>query len=231
TEFSQDGLSAIASKLGTRLMLDSYTSGMCMQSCGRSSYARAMIELRANVELKDTIVVAMPKLVMGSIDALYVLSMSGNLPSVRVVREVATGVQVGPKVGFKPTKQFYKLVSNKSSVSSSSKKKQAEVSRPEVSNSNPSDALNSVENDDDLDDDGKLLPKVVSTVNANSDSEVEEVFNETACYMASTNLKSGSESGYDTKSLLEQWKKTKQDDDYDPYDDNFYESYDMSENL
>ncbi|GKC71583.1 zinc finger, CCHC-type containing protein, partial [Tanacetum coccineum] len=31
-------------------------------SWGRSSYARAMIELRADVELKDTIVLAMPKL-------------------------------------------------------------------------------------------------------------------------------------------------------------------------
>ncbi|GJY73529.1 hypothetical protein Tco_0477960 [Tanacetum coccineum] len=39
-----------------------YTSDMCMQSWGRSSYARAMIELRADVELKDNIVVAMPKI-------------------------------------------------------------------------------------------------------------------------------------------------------------------------
>nr|GEW91746.1 hypothetical protein [Tanacetum cinerariifolium] len=52
----EDGLSAIAIKLGTPIMLDSYTSDMCMQSWGRSSYARAMIEFRANVELKDTIV-------------------------------------------------------------------------------------------------------------------------------------------------------------------------------
>ncbi|GKD36976.1 hypothetical protein Tco_1257183 [Tanacetum coccineum] len=43
-------------------MLDSYTSDMYMQSWGRSSYARAMIELRADVELKDNIVVAMPKI-------------------------------------------------------------------------------------------------------------------------------------------------------------------------
>ncbi|GJU92930.1 hypothetical protein Tco_1317686 [Tanacetum coccineum] len=43
-------------------MLDSYTSDMCMQSWGRSSYARAMIELRADVELKDNIVVAMSKI-------------------------------------------------------------------------------------------------------------------------------------------------------------------------
>nr|GEU55957.1 achaete-scute transcription factor-related protein [Tanacetum cinerariifolium] len=60
TAFSEDGLSAIATKLGTPLMVDSYTSNMCMQSWGRSSYVRVMIELRANVELKDNIVVAMP---------------------------------------------------------------------------------------------------------------------------------------------------------------------------
>ncbi|GJS63104.1 hypothetical protein Tco_0677668 [Tanacetum coccineum] len=63
TAFSEDGLSVINTKLGTPLMLDSYTSDMCMQSWGRSSYARAMIELRADVELKETIMVAMPKLV------------------------------------------------------------------------------------------------------------------------------------------------------------------------
>ncbi|GKG08808.1 hypothetical protein Tco_0334640, partial [Tanacetum coccineum] len=63
TAFSEDGLSAIATKLSTPLVLDSYTSVMCMKSWGRSSYARAMIELRADVELKDTIVVVVPKLV------------------------------------------------------------------------------------------------------------------------------------------------------------------------
>ncbi|GJS73057.1 putative reverse transcriptase domain-containing protein [Tanacetum coccineum] len=62
TAFSEDGLSAIATKLGTPLMLDSYTCDMCMQSWGRSSYTRALIELRADVELKDNIVVVMPKI-------------------------------------------------------------------------------------------------------------------------------------------------------------------------
>ncbi|GKG39469.1 hypothetical protein Tco_0463614, partial [Tanacetum coccineum] len=56
-------MSAIATKLGTPLMLDTYTSDMRMQSWGMSSYARATIELRADVELKDTIMVAMPKLI------------------------------------------------------------------------------------------------------------------------------------------------------------------------
>ncbi|GKC45762.1 hypothetical protein Tco_1063484 [Tanacetum coccineum] len=48
TAFSENGLSVIATKLDTHLMLDSYTSDICMQSWGRSSYARAIIELRAD---------------------------------------------------------------------------------------------------------------------------------------------------------------------------------------
>ncbi|GJZ29563.1 hypothetical protein Tco_0574210 [Tanacetum coccineum] len=65
--FSEDGLSVIATKLGTPLVLDSYTSDMCMQSWGRSSYARAMIDLRADEELENSFMVAMPKLMI-SID-------------------------------------------------------------------------------------------------------------------------------------------------------------------
>ncbi|GKA42140.1 hypothetical protein Tco_0734800 [Tanacetum coccineum] len=57
-----------------------------------------------------------------------------------------------------------------------------------------------------VDDDGKPLYKADSMGIANSDSEVEEV-------------------------LLEQWRETKWDHDYDPYDDDLYESHDMSENL
>ncbi|GKD28013.1 hypothetical protein Tco_1234227, partial [Tanacetum coccineum] len=34
TAFSEDGLSVIATKLGTPFMLDSYTSDMCLQSWG-----------------------------------------------------------------------------------------------------------------------------------------------------------------------------------------------------
>nr|GEY03364.1 RNA-directed DNA polymerase, eukaryota, reverse transcriptase zinc-binding domain protein [Tanacetum cinerariifolium] len=45
TAFTKDSLSAIVTKLGTPLMLDSYMIGMCLESWGGSSYARAMIEL------------------------------------------------------------------------------------------------------------------------------------------------------------------------------------------
>ncbi|GKC84973.1 putative reverse transcriptase domain-containing protein [Tanacetum coccineum] len=64
TAFSEDGLSVIAINIGTPLVRNSYTSDMCMQSWGRSSYARAMIDLRADEESKDSIMVAMPKLVV-----------------------------------------------------------------------------------------------------------------------------------------------------------------------
>ncbi|GJZ38071.1 reverse transcriptase domain-containing protein, partial [Tanacetum coccineum] len=72
-----------------------------------------------------------------------------------------------------------------------------------------------------VDDDGNLLRKVVSMANVYSGSEVEDVVNEHAGFMASTSLKCGNDSGYGTNSLLEQWRATKRDDDYDPYDDDY----------
>ncbi|GKD71050.1 hypothetical protein Tco_1325140, partial [Tanacetum coccineum] len=46
-----------------------------------------------------------------------------------------------------------------------------------------------------------------------------------------TSLKGDSESGYGTKSLLEQWRETKVDDDYNLYNDDLYDGYDMSDKL
>nr|GEV19675.1 hypothetical protein [Tanacetum cinerariifolium] len=56
-----------------------------------------------------------------------------------------------------------------------------------------------------VDNDGKTLPKVVCKRNVDSDSEIEDVVDDLAT--------------------------TKRDDDYDPYDDDLYESHDISENL
>lgn len=64
--YTDDGLSAIATKVGKPLMFDSYTSNMCMKAWGRPSFARVMIEVSSENVLKDKIVVAIPKLdVMG----------------------------------------------------------------------------------------------------------------------------------------------------------------------
>ncbi|GKC74407.1 hypothetical protein Tco_1120290 [Tanacetum coccineum] len=130
TAFSEDGLSAIATKLGTPLMLDSYTSDMCIQSWGRSSYARALIEVQVDVELKDNIVVVMPKLVRDGfytrIDECPKIIDSDVVKNMKKPSQATRSVLVGPNVGFRP-----------------------------VSNSNPFDVLNSVENDVDLGTNGE----------------------------------------------------------------------------
>ncbi|XP_021975503.1 uncharacterized protein LOC110870630 [Helianthus annuus] len=60
--YSDDGLSLLASKIGEPKRLDGYTADMCSENWGRSSFARALVEINADHELKDRIVVAIPKL-------------------------------------------------------------------------------------------------------------------------------------------------------------------------
>nr|GEW82416.1 hypothetical protein [Tanacetum cinerariifolium] len=139
TAFCEDGLSAIATKLGTPLMLDSYTSNMCMQSEGRSSYARVRIELQTDVELKNNIVVAMPKITRENIGV-------GEKKTMKKPSQTSRGVSVGPKMRFKPPKE-YRHVLKMSTASSSGNKKKCVEPIIEVSNSNPFDVLNSVDND------------------------------------------------------------------------------------
>ncbi|GKE83883.1 reverse transcriptase domain-containing protein [Tanacetum coccineum] len=152
TAYSEDGLSVIASKLVTPLMLDLYTSDMCMQSWGRSSYARAMIELQADVALKDTIIVAMPKLIgegfYTCIDECPNNICSNVVKNLKKPSQAPRGVLVGPKVGYKPVKQVYRP--KKNNVNTSGNKKKDEESTKEVSNLNPFYVLNSIENDVEL---------------------------------------------------------------------------------
>nr|GEX32377.1 retrotransposon protein, putative, Ty3-gypsy subclass [Tanacetum cinerariifolium] len=237
----------------------------------RSNNVRAMIDRQADEELKDSIMVAMPKHVFG-----HVLNECSKkiVSNVNNPRQATRGVLVGPNVSFKSTKQIYRPVSNKNGTATNGKKKQAEVAIQEVSNKNRFDALNSIENDDDygmnggnsksagkgplnlahgssnntpiidkinklecqildgkyilVDDDGNPL---VPMGNVDSESEVDVVFDKTANVIASTSFKGGSDRGYDTNSMLEQWRETEQDDDYDLYNDDFYESHDMSDHL
>nr|GEY70926.1 hypothetical protein [Tanacetum cinerariifolium] len=175
TAFSDDGLSAIATKLGTPLMLDSYTSDMYMQSWGRLSYARVMIELRADVELKENIGVAMPKIireghyicnvrveyewkplrctsckVFGHIHEEYPKNTcAGEKKTLKKPSQTSLGVPVGPKMSFKPQKE-YRPDSKKIAASSSGNKKKGVAPTIEVSNSNPFEVLNSVDNDVEL---------------------------------------------------------------------------------
>ncbi|GJR28785.1 putative reverse transcriptase domain-containing protein [Tanacetum coccineum] len=201
TAFSNDGLSTIATKLGTPHMLDFYTADMCMQSWGRSSYAKVMIELRADVELKDNIVVAMPR-IKG--DGYYTCN-------IRVEYEwKPLGVHIARflDMSMRNVQRISYTANTRGRMNNPKSTKEVNLGLWIMM--------------------GTLVPMGI----VESDSEVEVVFDETANLRISTSGKDGSDKGYDTNSLLEQWRDSYPDnDDYDPYDDDMYENHDMSEHL
>ena len=60
--FNEDGISIIATHIGKPIMLDSYTSSMCIDSWGRSSFALCFIEVDSNVALTESITIGVPLL-------------------------------------------------------------------------------------------------------------------------------------------------------------------------
>ncbi|XP_021996273.1 uncharacterized protein LOC110893474 [Helianthus annuus] len=60
--YTDDGLSLLASKVGIPKRLDAYTADMCIDNWGRTSYARALVEINADNELKNHVIVAIPKM-------------------------------------------------------------------------------------------------------------------------------------------------------------------------
>ncbi|GKB43230.1 zinc knuckle CX2CX4HX4C containing protein [Tanacetum coccineum] len=60
--FEEDGISLIASYLGKPIMLDSYTTTMCKESWGRSSFARCLIEINSEAEFTESITIGIPEL-------------------------------------------------------------------------------------------------------------------------------------------------------------------------
>ncbi|GKA75542.1 hypothetical protein Tco_0781920, partial [Tanacetum coccineum] len=175
TAFSEDGLSIIATKLGISLMLDSYTSDMCMQSWHTSSYARAMIDLRADGELKDTIVVAMPKLT----------GEGFNLYTIRVDYESQPPSNSNPFDALNFVEDDADLGTNEGNLKSAGKGT-LNVTHGSSSNTPIIDKINKLECQIL---DGKLTflndnrNPLVSTGNVDSDSEVEVVFDETVILM------------------------------------------------
>ncbi|GKD56775.1 zinc knuckle CX2CX4HX4C containing protein, partial [Tanacetum coccineum] len=57
---SEDGISLIATQIGNPIMLDSFTSFMCNDSWGRSSFACYLIEVRVDAALKDSVTIGIP---------------------------------------------------------------------------------------------------------------------------------------------------------------------------
>ncbi|GJY89100.1 putative reverse transcriptase domain-containing protein [Tanacetum coccineum] len=58
----EDGISLIASYLGKPIMLDSYTTTMCKESWGRSSFARCLIKINSEAKFTESITIGIPEL-------------------------------------------------------------------------------------------------------------------------------------------------------------------------
>ncbi|GJZ72536.1 RNA-directed DNA polymerase, eukaryota, reverse transcriptase zinc-binding domain protein [Tanacetum coccineum] len=275
TAFREDGLSAIATKL----------------------------------ELKDTIVVAMPKI---NEKGLYTCNVrveyewkpprcscckifghiqvecpknpglgagASEKKNPKKTSQAPKGFQVGLKMAFKPN-QEYRPVTKKHTANSSGNKKKGVDSTSKVSDSNPFEVLNPVDNDVEMgtnggtsnsdkneaksrgssfwnvknsststtpvmdkigkfanlvidgqtilmDEAGTPLKKVECPGDHDSDDEVASVDNDMARDLASERTRFG------TQSLLEQWRDSYGDGDYDedPYDDDMYEVQDLSKEI
>ncbi|GJS51186.1 stigma-specific STIG1 family protein [Tanacetum coccineum] len=227
TASSEDGVSVIATKLGTPLMLNSYTSDMC--ACCKV-FGHVPDECPRNTD-------------------------SGVAKNLKKPSQAPIGVSVGPKVGFKPAKQVYRSVFKKTKTNTSGNKKKEVEPTKEVSNSNPFNVLNSIKNDVDLgtngrtsnlaskkanssgssfwnvessststtpivekidkierliingkvtlvDDEDKRLENVDLLGNHDSEDEVDQLITKWQVFLALRKV------GYGTNSLLEQWKET-----------------------
>ncbi|GJR13545.1 putative reverse transcriptase domain-containing protein [Tanacetum coccineum] len=230
--FSEDGLSVIATKLDTPLILDSYTSDMCMQSWDR-------------LLGKDSILV------------IFVLSMSGNHLDVLAVRFLAILRRNVPRIlilkDVDPTKEVSGLTpfdvltlvendvelgtdggtsnlaiqaTNSSGSSFWNMEASSPTTTPVIAKIDKIEKLIIEGKVTLVDDDGKPLEKVASSGDYDSKDEVASIDNDMAKFLAK-------EDGYGTQSLLEQWTESYKNSDYgyDPYDDDMYEGQDIPEKL
>ncbi|GJV76486.1 zinc knuckle CX2CX4HX4C containing protein [Tanacetum coccineum] len=124
---TSDGLSAIASKIGNPMMLDSFTSTMCNESWGRNSFASAMIEISSDLESKKCRWCHVCKVFGHSHDQCpkvikqeSKITVKTNTDGFQTVRKRnATGNGKGNRV-FTPKPKFvYRPVNNRNNVSTS----------------------------------------------------------------------------------------------------------------
>ncbi|GKG10774.1 reverse transcriptase domain-containing protein [Tanacetum coccineum] len=56
--YSEDGLSIIVTQLGKPIMLEAFTNAMCAEPWGRLGFARALIEVTTEKDLKQAVTMA-----------------------------------------------------------------------------------------------------------------------------------------------------------------------------
>ncbi|GJT92054.1 hypothetical protein Tco_1080899 [Tanacetum coccineum] len=160
----------------------SYANVTCAPSrkALKSSYARVMIKLRDDVELKDTIIV-----VFGHIQKECPKNIGlGEAKKVKKPSQTPRGVPIGPKVGFKPTKEYRPVSKKPTANTSGNKMKAMEPTKENVETSSTSttpttDKIRKLEKliingkVTLVDDDGKPLKQVDYLGDHDSEDEVE----------------------------------------------------------
>nr|GEX49208.1 hypothetical protein [Tanacetum cinerariifolium] len=186
---------------------------------GHVDYARALIDIRVDQELKEDMVIVIP-IVEDDGEVLQTarVKYEWETPRCSVCRvfghddmlcpkqpveklkkqhtnhygfqhpSSSQGMNVGSNFQVKPKKPIWQVFSKNNSASSSGTKKNFEVSRKVMSSTKPFDALNTIEEGDELRSNGGRQIQVDHLVNEDNDSEVEEVYDETGTYMASTSF-------------------------------------------
>ncbi|GJS22410.1 retrotransposon protein, putative, ty1-copia subclass [Tanacetum coccineum] len=231
-----------------------YLNKNLLKEDGRSSYARVMIEFRADVELKDNIVVAMPKitgeghyicnvhvkyewkpLICASCKVFrHILEECpknigvGEKKTLKNPCQTSQGVPVGPKMGTNGGTT--NLVNNEVSSSGSS------FMNVNNSSTNTTPMIDKIRKFEELlisgkatlvDEAGNPLKKVEFLDDYDSEDEVASVDNDMARSVDSERV------GFGTQSLLEQWRYSYGNGDYDedPYDDHMYKGQGLPQEL
>nr|GEZ38163.1 hypothetical protein [Tanacetum cinerariifolium] len=168
---------------------------------------------------------------------------AGESKNLKKSSQTPKGIPIGQKMGFKPTQYLYQPVSKNPTTNTSKNKKNNVEPTKVVSNSNPFEVFNSVENDVELGTNGGTSNLASEEANSSgslfwnvdsklflgdydSEDEVASVDNEMASFLAKKD-------GYGTHSFLEKWKESYKNDDYDydPYDDDMYEGHEIPDKL
>ncbi|GJZ72259.1 hypothetical protein Tco_0636110 [Tanacetum coccineum] len=226
TAFSEDGLSAIATRLVLFDVWYSSIHNMANFNWGRSSYARAMIEVRADVELKDTIVVAMPKLTReGFYTCTVRVEYEWKPPRCTCCKVFGHTQEECPK---NPCLGVAKILNKPShdpkgvlpTANISGNKKKGVEPTKEVSNSNPIDGLNSVDNDGELGTNGGTSNLASNGANSSGSS-----FWNVETSSTSTTPIVNYPGDHDSEDERDSYENG--DYDEDPYDDDMYEGQDI----
>nr|GEV89849.1 hypothetical protein [Tanacetum cinerariifolium] len=175
----------------------------------------SVIATKQDVELKDNIMIDIPKITG---EGYYTCN-------IQVEYECKPPRYSGwPQDGNKPTKQVFQPVSkNPTTNTSENKKNNVEPTKEKIDKIQKLIINGKVTL---VDDEGIPLEKVAYSGDYVSEDAVASIDNEMASFLAKKD-------GYYTQSLLEQWKESYKNDDYEyePYDDDMYEGQENPDKL